>query len=162
VASLVDTLVCVTRGAGAVLRDFSSPRTSSAEQFLADTTPEAIGYQMASGLVWHGQRVAPGPAVPSSCGGFSRAPYAAEPAGSAAAYNTGGYPTSAGRYAAARAAPSRALRSSWRPGPADRGSAQEYPVDLPGNDHYGGTPATTARTRRVGSSYPGPGRVPGR
>ena len=135
---LVDTLAWVTRGAGAVLRDSSSPRTASAEQFLVDTTSEAIGYQMSSRLEGHGQRVAPGPAVPSAGGGSSQAPYAGEPAGSAAAYPGGGYPTSAGGYAAAAAAPSRAPRSSWGPGPVDRRPAQEYPVDPPGYEHYGG------------------------
>jgi len=43
VTSLVDTLALVTRGAGAVLRDPSSPGSASAEQFLVDTTPVAIG-----------------------------------------------------------------------------------------------------------------------
>jgi len=84
VASLVDALAWVTRGAGAVLRDASSPRTAPAEQVLVDTTPELIGYQMASRLEGHGQRVAPGPAGPSAGGSSSRAPYAGEPAGSAA------------------------------------------------------------------------------
>ena len=137
VASLVDTLAWVTRGAGAVLRDSSSPRTALAEQFLVDSTPEAIGYQMASRLEGHGQRVASGPAVPSAGGGSSGAPYAGEPAGSAAAYHGGGYLAPAGGYAAAGAASSRAPRSSWGPGPEDRVSAQEYPVDPPGYDHYG-------------------------
>ena len=134
---LVDSLAWVTRGAGAVLRDSSSPQTSLAEQFLLNTTPEAIGYQMASCLEGHGQQVAPGPAVPSACGGSSRAPYAGEPAGSVAAYHGGSFPTSAGGNATAGAAPSRAPRSSWGPGPADRGSVQEYSVDPPGYDHYG-------------------------
>jgi len=138
VASLVNNLAWVTRGAGAVLRDSSSPRTASAAQFLVDTTPEAIEYQMASRLGGHGQRVAPGPAVLSAGWGSSRAPYAGEPAGYAAPYHGGGHPTSAGGYAAAGAAPSRAPRSSWGLGPTDRGSAQEYPVDPPGYDHYGG------------------------
>jgi len=137
-ASLVYTLAWATRGAGAVLRDSSSTRTAAAEQFLVDTSPEAIGYQMASRLEGQGQRVAPGPAVPSAGEGSSRAPSAGEPAGSAASYNRGGYPTSAGGYAAAGAAPRRVPRSSWGPVPADRGSAQEYPVDPPGDDHYGG------------------------
>ena len=126
------------RGVGAVLRDFWSPRTVLAKQFLVDTTPEAIGYQMASRLEGHGKRVAPGPAVSSAVGGFSRAPFAGEPAGEAAPYHGGGFPISAGGYAAAGAAPSRAPRSSWGPGLADRGSAREYPVDPPGYDHYGG------------------------
>jgi len=103
-----------------------------------DSTPEAIGYQMASRLEGHGQRVAPGPAVPSAGWGSSRAPSAREPAGSAAPYHGGGYPSSAGGYAAAGVAPNRVPRSSWGPGPADRGSAQEYLVDPPGYDHYGG------------------------
>jgi len=49
VASLVDTLAWVTRGAGAVLRGSPSPLSAAAQQFLVVTTPEAIGYQMASG-----------------------------------------------------------------------------------------------------------------
>jgi len=86
VGSVVDTLAWVIRGAGAVLRDSSSPRSASAEHFLVDTTPGAIGYQMASHLEGHGQRVAAGPAAAwpagvSAVGGPSRAPYAGEPAG---------------------------------------------------------------------------------
>jgi len=137
VASLVDHLAWVTRGAGAVLRDSSFPRSASAEQFLVDSTPEAIGYQMASRLEKHGQRVAAGPAGASAGGGFSRAPYAGEPAGSAAPYHGGGYPSTAG-YAAAGAAPSRVLRSSWGPVPSDRGLAQEYPEDHSDYDQFGG------------------------
>jgi len=125
VACLVGILAWVTWGAGAVLRESSSPRTASAEQFLVDTTPEAIGYQMASRLEGHGRRVAAGPAGALAGGGSSRAPYAGEPAGSAAPYPGGGYPSSAGGYAAAGAALSRAPRLSWGPGPSDRGSAQE-------------------------------------
>jgi len=138
VASLVDTLAWVTRGAGAVLWDSSSPRSASAEQFLLDTTPEAIGYQMASRLEGLGQRVAAGPAGASTGGSFSQAPYAGEPVGSAAPYHGGGYPSSAGGYAAARAAPSKAPRSSWGPGPSDRGLAQEYPGSNSGYDQFGG------------------------
>jgi len=137
VASLVDTLEWVTRGAGAVLRDSSSPRSAAAEQILVDTTPEAIGYQMAFRLEGHGQRVASGSAVPSAGGGPSRAPYAGEPAGSAAPYHGGGYPSTAGGYAAAGAAPSRVPRSSCGPGPSARGSAPEYP-DHSGYDQFGG------------------------
>jgi len=96
VASQVDTLVWVTRGAGSVLRDSSSPRSAAAAQFLVDTTPEAIGYQMASRLEGHGQRVAAGPAGVLAGGGPSRAPYAGEPAGSAAPYHGGGYPSTVG------------------------------------------------------------------
>jgi len=132
VASLVDTLVWVTRGAGAVQRGSPSPLTAAAEQFLVDTTPEAIGYQMASRLEGHGQRVAPGPVVPAAAGSSSRAPYAGEPAGAAALYHGGGYSSSTGGYSAAGAAPSRAPRSTWGPGAADRGLVQEYPVDLSG------------------------------
>jgi len=138
VASLVKTLACVTRGAGAVLRDSLSPRSAVAEQFLVDFTPEAIGYQMASRLKGHGQRVAAGPAGALAGGGRSRVPYAGKPAGSAASYHGGGYPSTAGGYAAAGAAPSRVLRSSWGPGPSDRGSAQEYPGDHSGYDQFGG------------------------
>jgi len=71
VASLVGTLAWVTRGAGAVLRESPSPLTASAEQFLVDNTPEAIGYQMAPRLEGHGQRVAPGPVVPAAARGSS-------------------------------------------------------------------------------------------
>jgi len=130
VASMVDTLAWVTRGAGSVLRDSSSPRSAAAAQFLVDTTPEAIGYQMASRLLGHGQRVAAGPAGALAGGGSSRAPYAGEPAGSAATYHAGGFPSNVGGYAAAGAAPSRVPRSSLGPGPSDRGSAQEYPDHL--------------------------------
>jgi len=44
VASLVDTLSWLTRCAGAVLRGSPSTLSAAAEQFLVDTTPEAIGY----------------------------------------------------------------------------------------------------------------------
>ena len=138
VAFLVYTHAWVTRGAGAVLRESPSPTTALAEQFLVDNTPDANGYQMASSLQGHGRRVAPGPAVPSAVLGCSQAPYAEEPAGSAAPYHGGGYPTSTGGYAAAEAAQSRAPRSTWGPGPADQRSALEYSVDPPGYDHYGG------------------------
>jgi len=86
VASLVDTLACVTWGAGTVLRGSPSPLSAAAEQFLVDTTPEAIGYQMASRLEGHAQRVAPGSAAPAAGGSSSRAPYAGEPAAAAAPY----------------------------------------------------------------------------
>jgi len=137
VASLVDTLPWVTWGAGAVLRGSPSPLSAAAEQFLVDTTPEAIGYQLASRLEGPGQRVAPGPVVPAAAGSSSRAPYAGEPAGAASPYHGGGYSSTAGGYSAAGAAPSRAPRSTWGPGPADREPAHEYPVDPPGHDHYG-------------------------
>ena len=124
VASLVDTLAWVTRGAGAVLRDSSSPRTASAEQFLVDTTPEAIGYRMASRSEDNGQRVAPGSAVTAAGGSSTRARYAGEPAAATAPYYGGGYYYSAegvsaaghtayaGGYTAAAAAPSPAPRST--------------------------------------------------
>jgi len=48
VASLVDTLACVTRVAAAILRKSPSPLSAAAEQFRVDTTPPAIWYQMAS------------------------------------------------------------------------------------------------------------------
>jgi len=127
----------VTRGAEAVLRDSSSPLSAAAEQYLVKTTPEAIGHQMASSLKGHGQRVAAGPAGASAGGGPSRAPYAGKPAGLAAPYHGGVYPSPAGRNAAAGAAPSRVPRSSWGPGPSDRGSAQRYP-DHSGYDQFGG------------------------
>ena len=84
VAALVDTLAWVTRGAGAVLRGSPSPLSAAAEQFLVDTTPEAIGYQMSSRLEGHGQRVAPGSAVAAAGGSSTRAPYAWKPAAAAA------------------------------------------------------------------------------
>jgi len=43
VAFLVDTLAWASRWAGAVLREYPSPLTASAEQFLMNTTPTAIG-----------------------------------------------------------------------------------------------------------------------
>jgi len=92
---------------------------------------------MASRLEGHGQRVAAGPAGASAGGGLSRAPYAGDPAGSAAPYHGGGYHSTAGGNAAAGAAPSRVPRSSWGPGPSDRGSAQEYPGDHSGYDQFG-------------------------
>jgi len=48
VASLVNTLDWVTQGAEAVLRGSSSPFSVAAAQFLSDTKPEAMAYQMAS------------------------------------------------------------------------------------------------------------------
>jgi len=138
VASLVDTLAWDTRGAGAVLQGSPSPLWAAAEKFLVDTTPEAIGYQMASRLDGHGQRVALGPAVPAAAGSSNRASYAREPAAAAAPYHGGGYSSSAGGYSAAGAPPSRTPRSMWGPGPADRVPAQEYPVDPPGDDYYRG------------------------
>jgi len=142
VGSVVDTLAWVIRGAGAVLRDSSSPRSASAEHLLVDTTPGAIGYQMASLLEGHGQRVAAGPAAAwpagaSAVGGSSRAPYAGEPAGSAVPYHGGGVFSSYGRDAAAGAAPSRMPRSSSGTGPSDRGSASEYPGGHSGYDQFG-------------------------
>jgi len=138
VASLVGTLAWATRGAGAVLQGCSSPFSAAAEQFLVDTTPEAIGYQMAPRLKGLGQRVAPGLVVPAVAGSSIPAPYAEEPAPAAAPYHGGGYSSTAGGYSAARAAPRRAPRSTWAPGPADRGPAHEYPVDPSVHDHYGG------------------------
>ena len=137
-ASLVDTLAWATRGAGAVIQGSSSPFSAAAEQFLVDTTPEAIGYQMASRLKGHSQRVAPGLVVPAAAGSSSPAPYAGEPAPAAAPYHGGGYSSSAGGYSAAGAAPSGAPRSTWGPGPVDQGPAHEYLVDPSGHDHYGG------------------------
>jgi len=107
-------------------------------QFLVHTTPDEIGYQMASCLERHGEREARGPAVPSAGGGSCRAPNAKKPAHWAAPYHGGGYLTSAEGYAAAGAAPSRAPRLSLGPGPSDRASAKDYPVDPPAYDHYGG------------------------
>jgi len=150
VASLVDTLAWVTRGAGAVLRGSLSPLSATAEQFLVNTTPEAIGYQMASRLEGHGQRVAPGSAVTAAGGSSTRAPYAVEPAAAAVPYYGGGYSylvggasaaghnASAGGYTAAAAAPSPAPRSTWGPVPTGRGPAHEYPFDPHVRDHYGG------------------------
>jgi len=150
VASLVDTLAWVTRGAGAVLRGSPSPLSAAAEPFLVDTTPEAIGYQMASRLEGHGQRVAPGSAVTAAGGSSTLAPYAGESAAAAVPFYGGGYSYSAGgasaaghtayagRYTAAAAAPSPAPRSTWGPVPTGRGPAHEYPFDPPVSDHYGG------------------------
>jgi len=150
VASLVDILAWVTRGAGAVLRGSLSLLTAAAEQFLVDTTPEAIGYQMAFWLQGHGQRVAPGSAVTAAARSSTRAPYAREPLTAAIPHYGGGYSYSAGGasaaghtayaggYTAAAAAPSSAPRSTWGPVPTGRGPAQEYPFDPPVRDHYGG------------------------
>jgi len=150
VASLVDTLAWVTRGHGAVLRGSPSPLSAAAELFLVDTTPEASGYQMASRLQGHGQRVAPGSAVPAAGGSCTRAPYAGEPGAAAAPYYGGGYSNSAGGasaaghtayaggYTAAAAAPSPAQRSTWGPVPTGRGPAHEYPFDPPVRDNCGG------------------------
>ena len=150
VASLVETLAWVTWGAEAVLRGSPSPLSAAAEQFLVDTTPEAIGYQMASRLEGHGQRVAPGSAVTAAAGSSTRAPYAGEPATAAVPYYGGGYSYSAGEasaaghtayaggYTAAAAAPSSAPHSTWGPVPTGRGPAHEYPFDPPVRDHYGG------------------------
>jgi len=122
--SLVDTLAWVTRGAGAVLRGSPSPLSAAAEQFLVDTTPEAIGYRMASRSEDNGQRVAPGSAVTAAGGSSTRARYAGEPAAATAPYYGGGYSYSAegvsaaghtayaGGYTAAAAAPSPAPRST--------------------------------------------------
>jgi len=55
VASLVYTLAWVTRGAGALLRGSPSPLSAAADPFLVDTTPGAIGHQMASRLEGHGR-----------------------------------------------------------------------------------------------------------
>ena len=151
VASLVDTLAWVTRGAGAVLRGSPSPLSAAAEQFLVDTTPEAIGYQMASRLEGHGQWVAPGTAATAAGGGSTRALYAGEPAAAASPYCGGGYSYSArgtsaaghtpyaGGYSSAEAAPSRAPRSTRGPVPTGRGTAHEYPFDPPVRDPYGGS-----------------------
>ena len=150
VAALADTLAWVTRGAGAVLRGSPSPLSAAAEQFLVDTTPEAIGYQMASRLEGHGQRVAPGSAVTAAAGSSSRAPYAGEPATAVVPYYGDGYSYSAGGasaaghtayaggYTAAAAAPSSAPRSTWGPVPTGRAPAHEYPFDPPVRGHYGG------------------------
>ena len=150
VASLVVTLVWVTRGAGSVPRGSPSPLSAAAEQFLVDTTPEAIGYQMASRLEGHGQRVAPGSAAPAAGGSSTRAPYAGEPAAAAAPFYGSGYSDSAGGtsaaghtsyavgYSAAGAVPSTAPRSTWGPVPTGRGPAHEYPFDPAVRYHYGG------------------------
>jgi len=149
VASLVDTLAWVTRCAGAVLRGSPSPLSAAAEQFLVSTTPEAIGYQMASWLEGHGQRVAPGSAVTAAGGRYTRAPYVGEPAAAPTPYYGGGYSYSAGGasaaghtacaggYTAAAAAPSPAPRLTSGPVPTGRGPAHEYLFDPPVRDHYG-------------------------
>jgi len=96
VASLVDTLAWVIRGAGTVLRGSPSPLSAAAEQLLVDTPPEAIGYQMASRMEGNGHRVAPGSAATAPGGGSTRAPYAGKPAAAAAPYYGGSYSYSAG------------------------------------------------------------------
>ena len=68
VASIVETLAWVVRAAGAVLRASQSPHSRAAAQFLVDTTPEAIGYQMVSRLEEHGRRVLPAPATTGGAG----------------------------------------------------------------------------------------------
>ena len=150
VASLVDTLALVTRCAKAVLRRSPSPLPAAAEQFLVDTTPEAIGYQMASRLEGHGQRVATESTVSAAGECSTRAPYSGELAAAGAHYYGGGYSFSAGgtsavghsayagSYTAAAAAPSPAPRSTWGPVPTGRGPAHEYSFDPPVRDHYGG------------------------
>ena len=150
VSSLVETLAWVTRGAGTVLRGSQVPLSAAAEQFLVDTIPDVIGYQMASRLEGHGQRVAPGSAVTAATGGSTRAPYAGAAATATVPYYGGGYSYSAGGasaaghtayaggYTAAPAAPSSAPRSTWGPVPTGRGPAHEYPFDPPVRDHYGG------------------------
>ena len=116
-----------------------------------DTTPEAMGYQMASRLEGHGQWVAPGTAATAAGGGSTRALYPGEPAAAASPYCGGGYSYSAretsaaghtpyaGGYSSAEAAPSRAPRSTRGPVPTGRGTAHEYPFDPPVRDPYGGS-----------------------
>jgi len=48
VASLVDALYWVPRGAGTVLRGSPAPLSAATEHFLADISPDAVGYQIAS------------------------------------------------------------------------------------------------------------------
>jgi len=151
VAALVHTLVWVTRGAGSVLRGSPSPLLAVVGQYLVDTTPDAIGYQMASRLKEHGQRVAPASSAPAAGGGSTCSPYAAEPATDASPYYDGCYSYSAGSTPAAKhaayiggnssaeAGPSRAPRSMWGSTPRGRGPAHEYSVDPPVRDHYGGS-----------------------
>jgi len=117
---------------------------------MVNTTPEAIGYQMASRLEGHLQHVAPESAVTAAGGSSTRASYAGEPAAAAAPYNGGGYSYSVGGasaaghtayargYTAAAATPSPAPHSKWGPVPTGRGPARTYLFDLPVRDHYGG------------------------
>jgi len=180
----VETLAWVTRGAGTEPRGSPSPFSAAAEQFLVDTTAEAIGYQMASRLEVHGQRVAPRSAAPTAGGSSTRAPYAGEPTVAAAPYYGGGYSYSAGGtlaarhtsiaggYSAVEAAPSRAPRSMWGLFPTVRGPAHEYPFDPPVRYHYGGyarddpavaEPGLAARVRAWGGGTPslvGPAPLP--
>jgi len=147
VAFLVNTLAWVTQGPGAVVRGSLSPLSAAAEQFLEDTTPEAIGYQVAPREEGHGQRVAPGSAVTAAGGSSTRALYAGEPAAAAAPFYGGGYsyssggtsaaghPAYAAGYTAAAAAPRPAPRSTSGPDPTGRGPAHEYPLDPPVRDH---------------------------
>jgi len=149
-ASLEDTLAWVTRGARTVLRGSPSPFLAAAEQFLVDTKPEAIGYQMASRLEGYGQRVGPGSAATAPGGGSTQAPHAGEPAAAAAPYYGGGYSHSARGTSAAWQTPYtvgfssaeagliRAPRSTRAPVPTGRGPTQEYPFDPPVRDHHGG------------------------
>jgi len=106
VASLVDTLAWVTRGAGATLRGSPSPLSAAADQLLVDTTSENIGYQMASRLEGNGERMAPASAASAAGGSPTRAPHAGEPATAASPCYGGGYSYSAGGTSAAEHAPS--------------------------------------------------------
>jgi len=95
VASVVDTLAWVTRAALAVLWGAPSPLSAAADEFLADTTPEAIGNQMALRVEGHGQRVLPAPEAPGGGGGSTRAPYAGKPSAAEQPCYSGGYSYSA-------------------------------------------------------------------
>ena len=118
VTSLVDALAWVTRSSGTVLRGSPSPLSAVAEQFLVDTTPDAIAYQMASTLEGHDQRVAPRSAVTAPGGGSTRAPYAGEPAAAPSTCYGGGYSYSAGGTSAAGHAPYAGGYSSAVVGPS--------------------------------------------
>jgi len=151
VASLVDTLAWVVRGAGAALRGPPPLRTGAAEQFLVDTTPEAIGYQMASRLEEHGLRVLPAPSA-SAGGSSARAPPREDSHAAGSSHWGGGYthPSSPGQvasgggsqwgegYASAGAGPSRAPRSTWGPSASGPRAAHEYPFDPAPRAHYSG------------------------
>jgi len=149
-ASLVDTLDWVTRGAGAVLRGFPSPLLAAADHLPVDTTPEAIGREMASRLEGHGQRLVPAPAAPTGGGSSTRAPFSGEPAATALPFYGSGYSYSAAgapasghalygrRYSSAEAGPSRTPCSTWGLTHRGQGPARQYHFDPPAHENYQG------------------------
>ena len=143
VASLVDTLTWVVRGARAVLRDSPSRPSGAAEQFLVDTTPEAIGYQMATRLEAHGRRVRPAPVATGGGGGSTGVPPWSDPVGgSGGSYWGGGYTYPSPPVPAASAGP-----ANWSRGHAGPSSSQ---------------PAASAGHATWGGGYPSAGAGPSR